>query len=59
MVTIDFKLADIKLEVLLGLNAEVREKSVVRFRSYSHFCKNAVKNICRYLKRFYTYNKIK
>ena len=26
MVTIDFKLADIKLEELLGLNAEVREK---------------------------------
>ena len=58
MVTIDLKLADIKLEELLGLNAEVREKSVVRFRSYSH-CKNAVKNICRYLKRFYTYKKIK
>ena len=37
MVTIDFKLADIKLEELLGLIAEVREKSVVRFRSYSHF----------------------
>ena len=37
MVTIDFKLADIKLEELLGLIAEVREKSVVRFRSYLHF----------------------
>ena len=39
MVTIDFKLADIKLEELLGLNAEVREKSVVRFHSYSQVIK--------------------
>ena len=43
---------------LWGLFAEVREKSVVGFRSYLHFRKNAVLNIWRYLKDFYTYKKI-
>ena len=41
-----------------GLFAKVREKSVEGFRSYFHFCKNEVLNVCRYLKRFYTYKKI-
>ena len=41
-----------------GLFAEVREKSVLGFRVIDIFCKNAVLNICRHLKRFYTYKKI-
>ena len=60
-VTIDFKIADIKLGSSSGLFAEVREKSVLGLQSYRHCLKkNAVFNInaCRYLKGFYTYKKI-
>ena len=51
MVTIDFKLADIKAE---GLFAEVREKYVegLDFEVLCIFGKNAVLNTCRYLKSF-------
>ena len=35
--TTDFKLADIELRELRGLFAEVKEKSVVGFRSHLHF----------------------
>ena len=45
---------------LWGSFAEVREKSVLGFWNYwaDIFCKNAVLNICRYLKRFFTFKKI-
>ena len=35
-----------------------KTESVLGFRNYSQICKNAVLNICRYLKRFYIYKKI-
>ena len=60
-VSIAFKPADIKLvRELWGLFSEVREKSVVGFRTYLHFFrKNEVLNICRYLKGFYTFKEKK
>ena len=56
-VTIDFKLADIKLESSEAYLPKL-EKSVIGFWIIDIFCKNEVLNICRYLKRFYTYKKI-
>ena len=56
MVTIDYKLADMKLESSQWdlFSAEVTEKSVVGdFEDIYLFCKNSVLNICRYLKHFY------
>ena len=57
-VTIDFKLADIKLEsseaCLLNLEINLSKG----FKVTDIFGKNAIFNICRYLERFYTYNKI-
>ena len=55
MVTIDFKLADMKLESSQRdlFSAEVTGKSVVGdFEDVYLFCKNSVLNICRYLKHF-------
>ena len=59
MVTIDFKLAEIKLESS-GAYLPKLEKSLSKgFEIIDiFFCKNAVLNMCRYLKRFYTYKKI-
>ena len=58
MVSIDFKFADIKLESseahLLKLEDVCRRVP----KLLTFFCKNAVLNVCRYLKRFYTYKKI-
>ena len=58
MVTIDFKFADIKLESSEAhlLNLEDVCRRVTKLLTF--FCKNAVLNVCRYLKRFYTYKKI-
>ena len=47
----------LKTRELWGLFAEIREKSVVDFEVIFIFRKNEVLNICRYLKRFYTYKK--
>ena len=58
MVTIDFKLADIKLD---SSEAHlVKSEKICRRvpKSLTFFCKKAVLNICRYLKRFYTYKKM-
>ena len=59
-VTIDFQFADTKLE-----SSEAYLPKLEKNLSFSKgfeiidiFCKNAVLNICRYLKRFYTYKKI-
>ena len=58
MVTIDFKLADKKLEssevYLLKLGKICRRI----LKLFTFVCKNAVLNICQYLKRFYTCKKI-
>ena len=53
---IAFKLADVKLKSSEAL-AEVRGKSVVGVEVIYMFRKNAVLDICRYLKGFYIYKK--
>ena len=57
-VTIDFKLADIKLECSDAHLPKVEKNLSYGFEIIDIFCKNAVLNICRYLKRFYTCKKI-
>ena len=52
MVTIDFKLADTKLE-----SSEAYLPKLI-FEIIDTFCENAVLNIRRYLKSFFTYKKI-
>ena len=55
MVTIVFKQALTKLQKTF-----VRQNFSLNFQgSLIFFCKNAVLNICLYLKRFYAYKKIK
>ena len=58
-VTIDFKLADKKLENFETylLKLEKNLSFLTRVFIDIFFCKNAVLNICRYLKPFYNYNK--
>ena len=57
-VTIDFKLADIKLESSEAYLPKLEKNLSYGFEILDIFCKNAVLNICRYLKRFHTYKKI-
>ena len=57
-VTIDFKLADIKLESLEAYLPKLKKNLSYGFKIIDIFCKNVVLNIYRYLKRFYTYKKI-
>ena len=60
MLTIDFKLADMKLESSQWdlFNAEVTEKSVVGdFEDIYLFCKNSVLNICRDTQTFLSASK--
>ena len=58
-VTINLKLADIKLENSEAYLPKLEKNLSLGFEIIDIFCKNAVLNICRYLKRFYTYQKIK
>ena len=58
MVTNDFKLSDIKLEGSNAYSLKLGKNLSWDFEAISFFCKNAVLNICRYLKRFYSYKKI-
>ena len=59
MVTVDFKLAEIKLESSGAYLPKLEKNLSLRVLNLLTFfvCKNAL-NICRYLKRFYTYEKI-
>ena len=57
-VTIDFKLADIKLESSEAYLPKLEKNLSKGFEIIDIFCKNAFLNICRYLKCFYTYKKI-
>ena len=52
MVTIDFKLADIKRESSEAYLPKLGENVSKDFEVIYIFRKNAVLNICRYLKRF-------
>ena len=54
MVTIDFKFADIKLESSEDYLPKWGENLSSGFEITDNFRKNAVLNVCRYLKRFYT-----
>ena len=58
MVTNDFKLSDIKLEGSNAYLLKLGKNLSWDFEVILFFCKNAVLNICRYLKRFYSYKKI-
>ena len=58
MVTIDFKLADTKLESSEAYLPKLEKNLSWGFEIVGIFCQNAVLNICRYLKRFFTYKKI-
>ena len=58
MVTIHFKLADIKLESVEAYLPKLKKNLSYGLEIIEIFCKNVVLNICRYLKRFYTYKKI-
>ena len=58
MVTIDFKLSDIKLEGSNAYLLKLGKNLSWDFGVILFFCKNTVLNICRYLKRFYSYKKI-
>ena len=49
MVTIDFDLADIKLESSETYLLKLGENLSKDFKVVDTFCKNAVLNICRYL----------
>ena len=57
-ITIDFTLADIKLENSETYLPKLGKNLSYGFEIIDIFCKNAVLKICRYLKRFYTYKKI-
>ena len=58
MVTIAFKVADIKLESSKGYLLKLGKNLLWDFEVIYIFRKNAVLNICRYLKGSYTYKKI-
>ena len=53
-VTIDFKLADIKLESFEVYLLKLEKNLSYKVSKLLFFCKNAVLNIHRYLERFYT-----
>ena len=57
-VTIAFELADIKLENYEAYLLKLGKNLSWDFEVIFIFRKNAVLNICRYLKSFYTYKKI-
>ena len=57
-VTIDFKLADIKLESSEAYLLMLEQNLSEGWKLLTFFVKNVVLNICRCLKRFYTYKKI-
>ena len=50
-VKFDFKLADIELESSEGYLLKLEKNLSYSFETIDVFCKNAVLNICRYLKR--------
>ena len=52
MVKFGFKLADIELESSEGYLLKLEKNLSYCFETIDVFCKNAVLNICRYLKRF-------
>ena len=58
MVTIAFKLADIKLESSEACLLKLGKNLSWDFEVIFIFLKNEVLNICRYLERFFTYKKI-
>ena len=58
MVTIAFKLADVKLESAEAYFLKLGKNLSWDFEVIYIFRKNAALNICRYLKSFYTYKKI-
>ena len=55
---IDFKLADIKLESSEVYLLDLEKNLSWGFEVINTFCTTAGLNICRYLKRFYSYKKI-
>ena len=57
-VTIAFKLADVKLESSEAYLLKLGKNLSWDFEVIYIFRKNAVLNICRYLKSFYTYKKM-
>ena len=57
-VTIDFKLADMRLESSEAYLLKLEKIMSSRFEIIDIFCENVVLNICRYLKRFYIYKKV-
>ena len=58
MVTIAFKVADVKLESSKAYLLKLGKNLLWDFEVIYIFRKNAVLNICRYLKSSYTYKKI-
>ena len=58
MVTIAFRLADVKLESSDAYLLKLGKNMSWDFEVIYIFRKNAVLNICRYLRGFYTYKKI-
>ena len=58
MVTMNFKLADTKLESSEAYLPKLEKNLSQGFEIVDIFCENEILNICRYLKRFYTYKKI-
>ena len=58
MVTIAFKVADVKLESSKAYLLKLGKNLLWDFEVIYIFRKNAVLNICRYFKGFYTYKKI-
>ena len=58
MVTIDFKLSDMKLESSEAYLLTLGKNLSWDFEVNYIFCQNAVLKEFRYLKRFYTYKKI-
>ena len=58
MVTIEFKLADIKLESSEAYLLRLEKNLSYGFEVIDSFCKNSVLNVCRYLERSYSYKKI-
>ena len=58
MVTIAFKVADVKLESSKAYLLKLGKNLLWDFEVIYIFRKNAVLNICRCLKGFYTYKKI-
>ena len=54
MVTIDFRLKDIKQESSEAYLLKLEKNLSQSYRDIDNFCKNAVLNIYRYLESFYT-----